>query len=149
MAPKAAAKSAPMKKVLKQVVKAKAKPTPKKACKKNEAVEEDDLESTKGADSKLSSGSLKKLEDEQGGPMTKHEKIMLLNDKIAHFKETGVFDFDYNETRCLHNRLHTALKGPEAIDANKALLEVESGGRGKEAKKRVLLRAWWGAYARM
>ena len=52
--------------------------------------------------------------------------------------------FDANDVRKLFNRLKTAVAGPGegAQEAGEQLAKIEASGRGKEAKKRELLRAW-------
>lgn len=148
MAPKAASKKNVLKKVTKAKVKAtpKAKSTPKKDIIETKEDSDEDTQMTPKGGEKLTQTSLRKFESEQGGQLTKREKMLMLNEKIDKFKETGDYNFDYNETRCLYNRLNNALKHPHGSDANKAMREIEASGKGKEAKKRVILRAWWGSY---
>ena len=79
-----------------------------------------------------------------GGSMTKSEKVALLNAKVEKDRAGEPQTYTYDETRCLYGRFQTALKGSTegSMKAQGEMEKINQEGRGKEAKKRTLLRAW-------
>lgn len=128
MAPKAAMQQAAMK-VIKHMDKKATKATPKKS-------------PMKASPSKLDKHNVGQLEADTGGQMTRQDKMRLLSDKMKQYQETKDFNFTYDETRCLYNRMNNAIRGPDNKMAKDVLDEIEGSGKGKEQKKRQLLKAW-------
>ena len=95
----------------------------------------------------LTKANLAEMNGASGGTMTKAEKIALLNDKVERDRRGEPVEYTYDDTRCLYGRFQTALRAPQegSSKAREELAKIEQEGKGKEAKKRAMLRAWYAA----
>ena len=92
----------------------------------------------------LTKDNLDEFTGASGGSTTKSEKVALLNAKVEKDRAGEPQTYTYDETRCLYGRFQTALKGSTegSMKAQGEIEKINLEGRGKEAKKRAMLRAW-------